>query len=355
MTKTEKFRIGLTRDFLTPGGGLAIGDNALRLLEKETRVSYKFFPKLSSEISPDQIAGYDAIIPLAPQITRNTLSKGNLELSVVARCGVGYDNVDVKALTQQNCILTIAPDAVRRPVATGIITLILALTHELLAKDRLVRDGRWQDKHQIRARGLSGRILGSIGIGNIGKELFRLIRPFEMVHIATDPLVNPGEIADLRVDLVDLETLMRQSDFVCINCPLTTKTRGMIGERELGWMKQTAYFINTSRGPIVDQDALYRIVKERRIRGAALDVFSAEPLPDNNPLTKLDNVILTPHSICWTDECFQAMGDSAARSVLAIFSGQVPESVVNPEVLKKPEMIRKLKENSQRWESLDPD
>ena len=355
MKRTGKFRIGLTRDFLTPTGELSMGDIALRLFENEPRVSYGFLSTFSPEVSPEQIADYDAIILMGPRFTHKTLSETDLKLSVIARFGVGYDNVDVAALTERDCILTITPNGVRRPVATAIVTFILALTHELFAKDRLVRHGNWQDKPEIRARGLSGRVLGSIGIGNIGRDLFHLIRAFEMVHIATDPFVRPEDVADLRVDLVDLETLMRRSDFICINCPLTPETRGMIGERELGWMKRTAYFINTARGSIVDQVALYRFLKERRIRGAALDVFSTEPLPDGDPLTELDNVILTPHSICWTDECFQAIGESAAQSVLAILSGQVPANVVNAEVLQRPGMNRKLEANSRRWQSLPGD
>lgn len=348
----NRFRVGLTRDFLTPAGELAMGEIGLRTLEDARIVSYEFFPEHQSEVTPQQIAGYDAVISLSPRFSRRTIEAPDSKLAILARFGVGYDMVDVDALTEQNVILTITPDGVRRPVAMGIVAFMLALTHELLAKDHLMRQRKWIERLAIKAHGLTGRVLGSIGLGNIGQELFRLVKPFDMVHLGTDPFVHPEDVAPLGIQLVDLEILMRQSDFVCVNCPLTPQTRGMIGERELSWMRPTSYFINTSRGPIVDQSALYRALKESRIRGAALDVFQVEPIPDDDPLLDLNNVILTPHSLCWTDECFRNMGESAVHSVLAVLKGEIPQHVVNSQVLTRPEMRAKLEANRARWRSL---
>ena len=210
--------------------------------------------------------------------------------------------VDVQALTDRDVILTITPDGVRRPMASGIVGLILALSLNIQAKDRLVRAGRWKDRLEIRATGLTGRVVGSIGLGNIGKEVFRLLLPFEMIHLGCDPFVKAEEVSGLGVRLVDLETLMRESDYACVNCPLNAETRGLIGERELSWLKPTAYFINTSRGPLVNQSALYRLLKEHRIRGAALDVFETEPLPSGDPL--LD----------WAIRCGVRRGSAQGRS-----------------------------------------
>jgi phosphoglycerate dehydrogenase-like enzyme len=346
------FRVGLTRDFLTPSGELTMGDIGLRALESEPGVSAEFFHEYQPEVSAQQIADCDAVISLAPKYTRRTLEIPDLKISIVARFGVGYDMVDMEALTERDVILTITPDGVRRPVAMGIVSLVLGLTHQLFAKDRLVRQGRWTEKLNIRAHGVTGRVLGSIGLGNIGQEVFRLARPFEMVYLASDPFVKADAVADLGVRLVDIETLMRESDFVCVNCPLTPQTRGIIGERELSWMKPSAYFINTSRGPIVDQSALYQALKAGRIRGAALDVFEIEPIPDNDPMLGLDNVILTPHSLCWTDECFRLMGESAVKSVLAVLKGETPHYVVNRDVLARPTMRAKLEANRARWRTL---
>lgn len=348
----EKFRVGLTRDFLTSDGELTLGDIGLHALEGINAVSVEFFSEHLPEVSNGQAERYDAIISMAPRYTQRSLSSPKLGLALVARLGVGYDMVDVEALTEHDIMLTITPDGVRRPMATGIITLMLALTHKLLAKDRMVREGMWKERTKVRSAGLTGRTFGAVGLGNIGKEVFHLLEPFEMVHLATDPFVKPDEAAELGVELVDLETLMRRSDFVSIHCPLNSQTRGMIGQQELSWMKPSAYLINAARGPIVDQAALYPALKERAIQGAALDVFEQEPVAKDEPLLDLDNVILTPHTLCWTDECFLRMGQSAIQSVLTMLKGEIPQHLVNREVLKRPGLRAKLESNRSRWQAL---
>jgi D-3-phosphoglycerate dehydrogenase len=348
----DRFRIGVTRDFLTSTGDIAMGDIGLEALRRAPGVSVEFFSEHLPEVSPGQIAGLDAVLSLAPRYSRATFAGAATTLCVLARFGVGYDMVDVQALTDHDVILTITPDGVRRPMATAIMTLLLALAHELLTKDRMIRAGLWKERGNLKTTGLTGRVFGAVGLGNIGREVFRVLKPFEMVHLATDPFVKPGEVADLGVELVDLETLMRRSDFVSLHCPLTHDTVKLIGERELSWMKPTAYFINASRGPVVDQAALYRTLKERKIRGAALDVFEKEPVPDDEPILKLDNVVLTPHTLCWTDECFRKMGESAVNAVLTVLKGEVPPHVVNREVLERPALRAKLNANRNRWQTI---
>ena len=345
------FRVGLTHDFLTPSGDVAMGDIGIRKLQDLPHVSTEFLPELLPEVSPQQVAGYDAIISLAPAYTRRTLSDDNPQLSILARVGVGYDMLDMEALSDRNVIVTITPDGVRRPMATGIASLVLALAHQLLPKDRLVRQGAWKERLNIKSIGLAGLTLGSVGLGNIGREMFRMLQPFQMLHLAADPFVNAQEAAQLGIRLVDLETLMKQSDFVCVNCPLTPQTRRLIGAQQLAWLQPSAFFVNTSRGAIVDQAALYDALKHSRIRGAALDVFETEPISASDPLLELDNVIVTPHSLCWTDECFRLMGESAVQSVLDVLQGNAPEHVVNRAVLEKPAMQSKLAANRIRWQA----
>jgi phosphoglycerate dehydrogenase-like enzyme len=312
----------------------------------------EFFSEHLGEVSPKQIAGLDAVFSLAPRYTRATFAGPTTTLSILARFGVGYDMVDVQALTDSDVILTITPDGVRRPMATAIMTLLLALAGELVTKDRMTRAAQWKDRTNIKTTGLTGRVFGAIGLGNIGREVLRMLKPFEMVHLATDPFVKPGDVADLGVELADLETLLRRSDFVSLHCPLTPETVKLIGERELSWMKPTAYLINASRGPVVDQGALYRALKERKIRGAGLDVYEKEPVPADDPILKLDNVVLSPHSLCWTDECFRKMGESAVSAVLTVLKGEVPPYVVNREVLDKPTLRAKLDANRNRWQAI---
>jgi phosphoglycerate dehydrogenase-like enzyme len=256
---------------------------------------------------------------------------------------VGYDTVDVEACTRNGVLLTITPDGVRRPVASSIMAFVLALSHKLLIKDHLTRSGRWVDRIDAMGMGLTGRALGLIGLGNIGREVFALAQPFGMRHLAYDPYVRQAEVAGTGVELMNLETLLQTADFVCICCALTPETRHLINAERLALMKKTAYLINTARGPIVDQDALTHALRKMRIRGAGLDVFEEEPIDKNHPILTLDNVIVTPHSICWTDECFQGMGRDACQSILDVATGQIPRSVVNREVLDHPSLQEKLR------------
>ena len=328
-----------------------MGETGIQILRDTPHVSVDFLPAFLPEVSPRQIAGYDAVISLAPAYTHRTLAAPDLQLSVLARVGVGYDMLDMAALSERNVIVTITPDGVRRPMAAGIASFILALAHQVLQKDRLVRRGAWSQKLNIKSVGLTGLTLGSVGLGNIGREMFRLLRPFEMRHLATDPFVSADDAAGSGIQLVDLETLMRESDFVCVNCPLAPETRHLIGTEQLAWMKPTAFFINTSRGAIVDQQALHETLKNSRIRGAALDVFETEPIAADDPLLSLDNVVVSPHSLCWTDECFRLMVESAVHSVLSVLQGKAPVHVVNRDVLEKPAMKSKLAANQHRWDA----
>ncbi len=333
---SQSFRVGVTRDFLKPDGTLGFGDIGLSLLD-EGGVDWEFLAQDTPTLRPDQVQGYDALIVLAPAITAHTL-EGADRLTIVARFGVGYDKVDVEACSKNGVMLTITPDGVRRPVAVAVMTLVLALSHKLLIKDRLTRAGRWEEKLDYMGMGVTGRTLGVVGLGNIGREVFALAQPFGMRHIACDPYVTDAE----GIELVDIETLLRTADFVCICCALTEDTHHLINAQRLALMKETAYLINTARGSIVDQDALTVALHEGRIQGAGLDVFEQEPIDPNDPILKLDNVIVSPHAICWTDECFLGNGKSACESILDVAAGRIPKNVVNREALETPRLKGKL-------------
>jgi phosphoglycerate dehydrogenase-like enzyme len=225
---------------------------------------------------------------------------------------------------------------VRRPVAVSIVTFILALSGKLIMKDRLTREAASGFARRGEYMGLSlvGRTLGSIGIGNIGTELFRLTKPFDMRLIAHDPYADKTLAAGLGVELVGLEEVFRRSDFVSVSCPLTPQTRHLVNAKRLALMKPTAYLINTARGPIVDQNALTKALEERRIAGAGLDVLEKEPPDADDPILKLDNVILAPHALCWTDQCFAGNGAADVRAVLDVRDGRAPRVVVNRDVLE---------------------
>ncbi|MFN7925972.1 MAG: NAD(P)-dependent oxidoreductase [Bryobacteraceae bacterium] len=339
MTKT--FRVGLTRDFLSPDGKIGFGDIGLSLLEHAPGVSWEFLAGHAAELTPEHVAGYDAVLVLAPKISAATL-EGADRLAILARFGVGYDNVDVDACTRNGVALTITPDGVRRPVAVSAITFMLALSHKLLVKDKLTREGRWAQKIQHNGMGVTGRTLGVVGLGNIGLEVCKMAKPFEMKIVGYDPMPRANDPRIAGVEQLPLDELLRVSDYVCICCALTAETRHLIDERRLGLMKQTAYLINVARGPVVEQVALTKALRERRIQGAGLDVFDVEPISPTDELLTLDNVILAPHAICWTDELFRNNGTLACQSILDVAAGRVPSGLLNTAVAESAAFRAKL-------------
>jgi phosphoglycerate dehydrogenase-like enzyme len=329
----EPFRVGITRDFLNANGTFAFGNFDLDLLDRAPGIAWQFLESHGPELQPEQIRGFDALLVLGPRVTAATL-KGVDRLMLVARFGVGYENIDIAACTRAGVLVTITPDGVRRPVASSVLAYMLALSLRMFDKDRLTRAGRWADKLDFMGTGLIGRTLGIIGLGNIGGEIVRLVRPLGMRHLAFDPYVSAAD----DVELVDLEMLLRTSDFVSINCPLSPETHHLLNKERLALMKPTAYLINTARGPIVDQRALTTALAAHQLAGAALDVFETEPVDPDDPLLVLDNVILAPHAICWTDECFQGIGESACRGVIDVAAGRVPRSIVDRAALSHPRL-----------------
>jgi D-3-phosphoglycerate dehydrogenase len=337
------FRVALSGDFRKPDGSPAYPMFDLDPLSRDPGIEVAHVEAVDGVLRAEDLEGFDALILLAPRFDRRSIPAGG-RLAVVARFGVGYDNVDVPACTEAGIALVITPDGVRRPVAVSVLTFMLALAGRLLAKDRLTRLGPegWARRSEFMGTGLTGRTLGQLGIGNIGAEVFRLAAPLGMRFIAHDPYVDPEHARALGVELVDIDALFREADFLSVSVPLSDATRGLVGDRLIGLMKPTACLINTARGPIVDQTALYRALAERRIAGAGLDVFEVEPTPADEPILTLDNVIVTPHALCWTDECFAGNGAADLRAVLAVKRGEIPTGIVNRDVLATPAWRRRL-------------
>ena len=329
------FRVAVDSEFRRPDGTPAYPDFDMAALTENPDVSLEYVD-LGPQAPPTVAQEFDALILLSKRFGRASAVSGRL--SLVARFGVGYDTVDVPACTEAGIALSITPSGVRRPVAVAILTMMLALAGRLMAKDRLARLGAagYPQRGAHMGVGLMGRTLASVGIGNIGAEMFRLAKPLDMRFIAHDPFADPAAAAALGVALVDLETVFRDGDFVAVNCPLMPQTRHLVNAERLALMKPGAFLINTARGPIVDQAALVEVLRAGRIAGAGLDVQDPEPPDPADPLLALDNVILTPHALCWTDQCFAGIGASAVRSVLDVAAGRVPEGLVNRDVLQHP-------------------
>ena len=332
----EKFRVGITRDILDSRGEPSFGQAALKILDDAPDVEWEFLPALAREITPEHAARYDALYVNMARTPGTAVGRADCRLRVVARHGVGYDSVDLPAMTRAGIVVTNTPMAMPRPVATIALTFILALAGKLVLKDRLTRTGRWDERMDNMGMGLTGRTLGVVGAGRIGKELLRMARVFDLKLLAADPYVNAVELSYIGARKVDLATLLRESDFVVTIPLLNDETRHLISTPQFALMKPSAYFINVSRGPVVDEPALIAALKAGRIAGAALDVFEQEPADPANALLAMENVIVTPHSLCWTDECFHNMASTGLRSIVDVASGRKPEFVVNADVLAHP-------------------
>jgi len=334
-----RFRVALSCDIRHKGNAMF----DLSALTADADIEIDFVEPENGVLPASALAAHDALILLFPRLARESIP-ANHRLGLITKVGVGYDNVDVPACTEAGIALVTAPDGVRRPVAVAIITFILALSGRLFVKDKLARLGSkgFDQRLDHNGIGLIGRVLGSVGIGNIGAEMFRLAKPFDMHFIAHDPYVNPALARELGITLVDLDTVFRESDFVTLNCPLTSETRHLVNARRLALMKRTAFLINFARGPVVDQQALTKILQERRIAGAGLDVFDPEPPHPDDPILKLDNIIVTPHALCWTDQMFERIGATDVKAVLDLRRGRVPAGIVNGAVLDNPIWQKRL-------------
>jgi D-3-phosphoglycerate dehydrogenase len=333
---SRRFKVGITRDILDSSGEPAFGRDALKVLEAARDIEWEYLPQRITEVGPDEAAAYDAIYVNTPRVTAAAVARGDHRVKVIARHGVGYDSVDVPAMSAAGVLVTNTPAAMPRPVATIALTFILSLAGKLFLKDKLTRSGRWHERMDNMGVGLTGRTLGVIGAGRIGCELLHMARVFDMKLLAADPYANDVKLGYLGAKKVDLDTLMGEADFVVVASLLNESTRHLVGAAQFARMKPSAYFINVARGPIVDEAALIKTMQEGRIAGAATDVFEQEPVDPANPLLAMDNVIVTPHSLCWTDECFHNMASIGLKSIVDALSGTRPEFVVNPEVLAHP-------------------
>ena len=332
-----KFRVALTGDFYNQAGEMPFKDMGLSVFDADPGVEYFVVSEGRPELGADQLDGANAVVVLAPAVTRATLANAE-GLLAIGRFGVGYEKVDVAACTDADVLAFITAGAVDRSVAEATVGWMIALSHHTMVKDRLVRTGDWDSRTRYMGTELRDHTFGSVGLGGIARETIRLLSIFGMnPPIAFDPYMKADAAAAFGVKLVSLDELLETADFVSLHCPLTPETQGMIGARELSLMKSTAYLLNTARGGLVDEDALYAALKGGQIAGAAVDSFVGEPITSPHRFGDLDNVILAPHSIAWTDELFRDIGRTVCQGIVDLAYGRKPQKgVLNPEVFARP-------------------
>jgi phosphoglycerate dehydrogenase-like enzyme len=350
------FRIALTGDFLDESGNPAYGDLLLRELSSQRHIRSTFLTDLapraddtgywsrvySLEITQDHIRDVNGLIVLRPWVTRATFAGGADDLIAIGRSGAGYDKIDLEACTEHGVAVYNAPLALKHATASAALLFMLALSKRLVDQERIVRQGHWDQQAVVVGSEIEGRTLGIIGLGHSGRELARLVAPFSMRILAYSPHAEPAVARSLGIRLTSLEEVLRESDFVTLHSRLTPATRRLIGESQLALMKPTAFLINVARGELIDQSALVAALRAARIAGAGLDVFEVEPLPWDDPLIGLDNVILTPHWLASTRDVWRATAQAMADGMLRAARGERPANVVNPDVFQQPSFQQKL-------------
>ena len=339
----KMFRVLLTADFYDEKGQAKFADLGLSEFEAQPQIEHGTFVEHRQQIGPDQIADAQGVVVLTPAVTAESLSRSD-NLIAIGRFGVGYDTVDVQACTDNDVVLYITSGAVDRSVAEATVGWMIALTHHVRAKDNLLRAGQWNRRTGYMGGELRDRTLGLVGMGGIGRAVVRLLRGFEMNQpLVFDPYIDSAAAKEMGVRLVELGELMKAADIVSVHCPLNDSTRDLIGAEQIELMKPTSYLLNTARGGIVNEDALYRALQTNRIAGAALDCFVGEPITMPHRFGELENVLLAPHCIAWTDEMFRDIGHAACRGMVDLSLGRQPNGVINREVFEHDSFQKKWK------------
>jgi phosphoglycerate dehydrogenase-like enzyme len=327
------FRVAVTADAVEPDGSSIHGDLGLDRLTN-AGISWHVLPEYVDPIPPAELVGVQAVLSLGHIAFGADTVDNAPDLRLVARFGAGYDTIDLAACTRAGVVVTNTPDAIRKPLALAGLTLLLALATNLLPKDRLTRTSNWADRGQYRGAALDGQTVGIVGFGSVGAELARMLRPLGVRLIGTNRSGRHPEADQLGVQLLSLEELLAQSDYVLLCAALTPETDQLINAARLAAMKPHAYLINIGRGRLVDTGALRAALRSGTIAGAGLDVFDPEPLEPGDELFGMDNVVLTPHSLCWTADFTRDVSASALQAITDVASGNRPRHVLNPEVFE---------------------
>jgi D-3-phosphoglycerate dehydrogenase len=317
-----------------------IQPNGIKILEEiaEVKAQQSGRPSTREEFLRE-INDVDAVIlPWQTEVMDIEALDVAKNLKIIGRQGVGYENIDLKTSTQKGVYVTYTP--IHIPTVADIaMGLMLSAARKIILADRFVKDKMWEIGGEwvpLKFLGfdIHHKTIGIIGCGRIGAEIAKRAKGFDMVILYYDILENKAIERKLGARRVSLEKLLRESDFIHVNCNLTSDTKGLLSEREFGLMKKTAFIVNTARGPVIDQKALYNALKAQSIAGAGLDVFEEEPISADDPLLELDNVVLVPHIGSAAFETRQKMADIVCRDVVNVLTGKVPTYLLNPDVLK---------------------
>ncbi len=323
-----EFKVFVTRRL--PGPGLEkLEEIADVEVNPEDRV-------LSNEELIEGVTGKDGVISLLNDKIDAQVMDSSERLKVISNYAVGFDNIDLKATTERGIYVTNTPGVLTESVADLTWTLILGVARRIVEADQFIRNGEWRGwaPNLMLGNAVYGKTLGIVGLGRIGEAVARRAKGFNTRIMYYDVVRKENLEKELELIYVDLENLLKEADYVTLHVPLIPSTHHMIGEKELKLMKQTAYLINTSRGPVVDEKALYDCLKNSVISGAGLDVFEKEPIDRDNPLIGLNNTILLPHVGSGTFETRITMANLAVENLMVVLQGKTPPCLVNRDVTR---------------------
>ena len=313
-------------------------ERGLKIIKEhfETEVWPEYAPP-PKEVIIKKAANVDALVSLLSDKIDAEVFDAAPKLKIVSQIAVGFDNVDIKEATKRGIYVTNTPEVLTDTTADFAWALLMAIARRVVEADKYVHTGQWKvgwHPSMLQGRDVYGATIGIVGAGRIGFGVAQRASGFKMKILYYDVIPMPGLEKEFGAKRVDLDTLLRESDFVSVHVPLMKETFHLINDERLRLMKKTAYLINNSRGPVVDEKALYTALKGGRIAGAGLDVFEQEPMPMDNPLLKLDNVVVAPHISSASYETRSRMAEMVAENLVAFFEKRTPPNLVNPEVMK---------------------
>lgn len=291
----------------------------------------------------DKVATVDALVSLLSDKIDPEVFKAAPKLKIVSQLAVGFDNIDIAEATRRGIYVTNTPEVLTDTTADFAWALLMAIARRVAEADKYVRTGKWKvgwHPAMLSGRDIYGATIGIIGAGRIGYAVAKRAKGFDMRVLFYDVIPRPEMEKDFRAKKVDLDTLLKESDFVSVHVPLMKETHHLVNAQKLSLMKKTAYLINNSRGPVVDEKALYEALRKGQIAGAGLDVFEQEPTPVDNPLLKLDNVVVAPHISSASLETRAKMSEMVAENLVAFFEGKRPPNLVNSDVIKTKPLSR---------------
>jgi phosphoglycerate dehydrogenase-like enzyme len=342
----RRFRVALSADYVSADGIPRAPNLGLDLFREHAGIEHFVLPEFHAVTAPDQLEQANGYLTMDAGVNESSLRRAG-DLIAVGRFGMGYEDIDVAACTAADVAVFNCPGSVNRSMAEATLAWMFALSFKVLQKDRQVRAGNWgMAPPASLGRELRDRIFGTIGFGGIGREVHRLLKGLGLKsHLAFDPYADPAVAEQLGVRMVVLKELLSTADFVSVHCPKNASTIDLVSTEQLAVMKPGAFLINTARGGIVNEDALYAALEEGRLAGAAIDTFVGEPFNQPHRFSRFENVILAPHSIGHTEELFRDIGLVACASMIQLAEGRAPVGLLNREVLARPSF-------QQKWERL---